>query len=90
MLLLCLVIWEIYFLLYVVPLFKLFMWLLFPCPCLGAQPLSLKSLAEGLRSNRAADDVSIQKLFSNVLCINPPQVKAYLILVYETCSVAML
>ncbi|KAI4366731.1 hypothetical protein MLD38_022571 [Melastoma candidum] len=36
-------------------------------------PLSLKSLAEGLRSYKASDAISVQKLFTNVLCVNPPE-----------------
>ncbi|KAI4339614.1 hypothetical protein MLD38_024532 [Melastoma candidum] len=33
-------------------------------------PLSVKSLTEGLKSNKASD---IQKLFSNIVCLYPPQ-----------------
>ncbi|KAI4375254.1 hypothetical protein MLD38_013146 [Melastoma candidum] len=36
-------------------------------------PLSLKSLAEGLKPYRTSDAISIQKLFANVLCVNPPE-----------------
>ncbi|KAG8388590.1 hypothetical protein BUALT_Bualt02G0141400 [Buddleja alternifolia] len=40
---------------------------------LAKLPLSLKRLTEGLKSSKRSEDGEIYKLFTNVMCINPPK-----------------
>ncbi|KAI9085053.1 hypothetical protein K1719_033045 [Acacia pycnantha] len=44
----------------------------------GKLPLSLKHLTEGLGATKRLDDDEIHKLFTNVLCINPPKEEDHL------------
>uniref|UniRef100_A0A2P2LCR6 Uncharacterized protein LOC8286329 isoform X2 n=1 Tax=Rhizophora mucronata TaxID=61149 RepID=A0A2P2LCR6_RHIMU len=45
---------------------------------LAKLPLSLKQLTEGLRATKTSDDNDIHKLFTNVMCINPPKEEDFL------------